>query len=115
MEGQLVHFELPAQDSGRSKTFWSSLFGWKFREFEGPVEYSMLDGNEPGGAIYPAQQGESGPAIYFGTGDIDKTLARVRELGGTAAAQQPIPRLGSVPPRSGNQRKPACPLPERGP
>src|SRR3982751_5018979 len=79
MEGQLVHFELAAQDSSRSKTFWSSLFGWKFREFNGPVEYSMLDGNEPGGAIYPAQHRESGPVIYFGTGDIDRTIARVRE------------------------------------
>src|SRR2546430_9031815 len=90
MDGQLVHFELPAKDSGRSKEFWSSLFGWKYREFEGPVEYSMLDGNEPGGAIYPAQQGESGPVIYFGTGDIDKTLARVRELGGKAEGKAPI-------------------------
>ena len=87
MDGQLVHFELPAKDSGRAKQFWSSLFGWKYREFEGPVEYSMLDGNEPGGAIYPAQQGESGPVIYFGTGDIDKTLARVRELGAVLAGE----------------------------
>ena len=94
MDGQLVHFELAAKDSGRSKEFWSSLFGWKYREFEGPVEYSMLDGNEPGGAIYPAQQGESGPVIYFGTGDIDKTLARVRELGGKAEDKQPIPGVG---------------------
>ena len=94
MEGQLVHFELPAQDSARSKTFWSSLFGWKFREFDGPVEYSMLDGNEPGGAIYPAQHGESGPVIYFGTGDIDRTIARVHELGGSAEDKQPIPTVG---------------------
>ena len=94
MEGQLVHFELPAKDSGRAKGFWSSLFGWKYQEFEGPVEYSMLQGNEPGGAIYPSQEGESGPVIYFGTGDIDKTLARVRELGGSAEDKQPIPAIG---------------------
>jgi len=94
MEGQVVHFELPAQDSGRAKTFWSSLFGWKFREFDGPVEYSMVDGNEPGGAIYPAQHGESGPVVYFGTGDIDKTVARVREFGGSAEDTQPIPTIG---------------------
>src|SRR5436190_24251478 len=54
----------------------------------------MLDGNEPGGAIYPAQQGESAPVIYFGTGDIDKTLAQVRELGGAAEDKQPIPGIG---------------------
>ena len=94
MEGQLVHFELPAQDSARAKEFWSSLFGWKYREFEGPVEYTMLDGNEPGGAIYPSQQGESGPVIYFGTGDIDRMITRVRELGGSAEVKQPIPTVG---------------------
>ena len=82
MEGQLVHFELPAQDSGRAKSFWSSLFGWKYREFEGPIEYSMLDGNEPGGAIYPSQEGERGAVIYFGTDDTDKSLARIVDLGG---------------------------------
>jgi predicted enzyme related to lactoylglutathione lyase len=27
MEGQLVHFELPAEDAGRAKEFWKSLFG----------------------------------------------------------------------------------------
>jgi len=94
MEGQLVHFELPAQDSGRAKKFWSSLFGWKFREWSGPVEYSMLDGNEPGGAIYPAEGGPKGPVVYFGTGDIDKSITRVRELGGSADDKQPIPSVG---------------------
>ena len=94
MEGQLVHFELPAQESKRAKEFWSSLFGWKYREFEGPVEYSMLDGNEPGGAIYPSQEDESRPVIYFGTGDVDKTIARIRELGGSAEDKQPIPTVG---------------------
>jgi predicted enzyme related to lactoylglutathione lyase len=29
MEGQLVHFELPAKDAGRAIGFWKSLFGWK--------------------------------------------------------------------------------------
>jgi predicted enzyme related to lactoylglutathione lyase len=94
MEGQLVHFELPAEDNSRAKSFWSSLFGWKFQEFEGPTEYSMLDGNEPGGAIYPSQSGEKGPVIYFGTGDIDRTIAQVRELGGSAEDKQPIPAIG---------------------
>ena len=36
MDGQLVHFELPAEDAGRAKEFWKSLFGWKFREVERP-------------------------------------------------------------------------------
>jgi predicted enzyme related to lactoylglutathione lyase len=94
MEGQLVHFELPAEDAGRAKEFWKSLFGWKFREWSGPVEYHMLDGNEPGGAIYPSEQPGTGPIVYFGTGDIDKAIARARELGGSADDKQPIPGIG---------------------
>ena len=94
MEGQLVHFELPAEDAGRAKEFWKSLFGWKFREWSGPVEYHMLDGTEPGGAIYPSEQPGTGPIVYFGTGDIDKAIARARELGGSADDKQPIPGIG---------------------
>jgi uncharacterized protein len=94
MEGQLVHFELPAEDTGRARKFWSSLFGWKFHEWSGPVEYHMLDGNEPGGAIYPTEASDRGPVVYFGTGDIDKSIERVRELGGSADDKQPIPTIG---------------------
>ena len=95
MEGQLVHFELPAQDAGRAKEFWKSLFGWKFREWTGPVEYHMLEGIEPGGAIYPSEdQAGTGPIVYFGTSDIDASIARARELGGSADEKQPIPTIG---------------------
>jgi predicted enzyme related to lactoylglutathione lyase len=75
--------------------FWKSLFGWKFQAWEGPVEYHMLDGNEPGGAIYPDPEGAgSGPIVYFGTSDIDASIARARELGGSAEDKQPIPTIG---------------------
>lgn len=94
MDGQLVHFELPARDAGRALAFWKSLFGWKFREWSGPVEYHMLAGNEPGGAIYPAEETPPGPIVYFGTSDIDASIARARELGGSADDKQPIPGVG---------------------
>jgi predicted enzyme related to lactoylglutathione lyase len=94
MEGQLVHFELPAEDAGRAKEFWKSLFGWKFREWSGPVEYHMLEGMEPGGAIYPSDEPGTGPIVYFGTSDIDASIARARELGGSAEDKQPIPTIG---------------------
>src|SRR6478609_7442009 len=81
MDGQLVHFEIPAQDGARAMEFWKSLFGWKFQAWEGPVEYHMLEGNEPGGAIYPdPDTAGSGPIVYFGTSDIDASIAKAREL-----------------------------------
>jgi predicted enzyme related to lactoylglutathione lyase len=95
MDGQLVHFELPVTDSQRALGFWKSLFGWKFQDWDGPVEYHMLSGNEPGGAIYPDEErGGSGPIIYFGTSDIDQAISRARELGGAAEDKQPIPGIG---------------------
>ena len=94
MDGQLVHFELPAEDAGRATKFYKSLFGWKFQGWDGPVEYHMLSGNEPGGAIYPAESGGTGPIVYFGTSDIDTSIAKARDLGGSAEDKQPIPGIG---------------------
>jgi uncharacterized protein len=94
MAGQLVYFEVPAQDADRAQTFYEDLFGWKFQSWEGPMDYRMVDGAQPGGAIYPSQEGERDPIVYFDTDDIDATLARVRELGGEAEEKMPIPGIG---------------------
>jgi uncharacterized protein len=95
MAGRLVHFEMPAQDAARAKDFYSSLFGWSFQSWDGPVEYHMTEaGGEPGGAVYPSQAGEQGPIVYFDADDVDATVARVRELGGEAEDKQPIPGVG---------------------
>src|SRR5215211_4082352 len=69
MAGRLVHFELPADDTARARDFWSSLFGWSFRGWDGPIEYLDLD-------------------------DMDAAIGRVRELGGEADDKQPIPGIG---------------------
>lgn len=95
MPGQLVHFELPAEDTERARGFWSSLFGWTFEGWEGSVEYHQTQaGGPPGGAIYPAQGGERGPIVYFGVDDIGAAVARTRELGGEADDPAAIPHVG---------------------
>ena len=95
MTGKLVHFELPASDTGRAREFYGSLFDWSFQSWDGPVEYHTTEaGGEPGGGIYPSQAGERGPIVYFDTDDIDAHVARVRELGGSAEDKAPIPGIG---------------------
>ena len=95
MPGRLVHFEFPADDTARAREFYGSLFGWSFGPWDGEVEYHMTEaGGEPGGAIYPRQEGERGPVVYFDTDDIDAHVARVRELGGSAQDKAPIPGVG---------------------
>jgi predicted enzyme related to lactoylglutathione lyase len=95
VQGNIVHFEIPSQDTGRAKEFWGSLFGWSFDAWEGPTEYNMIRGTEPGGGLYPSQQGESGLTVYFGTDDVAGTAARVEELGGSIVMPKtPIPTIG---------------------
>lgn len=97
MTGRLVHFELPAEDTKRAMEFWGNLFGWKFAGWgeDAPIEYNMTQaGGEPGGAIYPAQDGERGPIVYFDTEDIDADSARVSELGGRVDEKMAIPGVG---------------------
>ena len=92
--GKIVHIELPASDADRAQRFYAELFGWQFADsgMEG-IDYRMFQG-EPGGAVYTSEQGGGGPIVYFETDDIDRDVARVRELGGEAEDTAPIPHVG---------------------
>jgi len=35
----IVHFEIPADDVGKLRRFYSNLFGWKIEKTPGPVDY----------------------------------------------------------------------------
>ena len=94
MAGKLVHIEFPAANADRATSFYGGLFGWQFQDAGMPgIDYRMFQG-EPGGAVYTSEQGGDGPIVYFDTDDIDRTVARVRELGGEAEDKQPIPHVG---------------------
>jgi predicted enzyme related to lactoylglutathione lyase len=89
--GKVVWFELPAKNTKRARDFYGQLFGWNFEAFEGHAEYHMI--YEAGGAIQPSK-GESGPLVFFGTDNIDASVARVREFGGEASDAEEIPGVG---------------------
>jgi predicted enzyme related to lactoylglutathione lyase len=42
MAGELVWFELPAEDTERARGFYRDLFGWDFQAWEGPFEYHLI-------------------------------------------------------------------------
>lgn len=92
---KIVHFEVPAKDTGRAKEFWGSLFGLQFQTFEEPVEYHMFQNDDQtGGGIYPQQEGETGLVTYFNVDDIDSAKAKVEELGGKTEDKHSIPGMG---------------------
>jgi hypothetical protein len=122
MAGQIVHIEIPADDTGTSREFWGSLFGWQFESFPGPSEYHMTRLSEQtGGAITNMEQGKRGMRAYFSVDDINAGAARVRELGGEAGAPMPVPSMGwfaTCTDPHGNefglwQNDPSAPVPER--
>ena len=90
----IVHFELPSADVERAKGFWGGVFGWTLAGMDGPFEYLMTQGEEPVGAIFKSDEAGSGPIVYMATDDIDATLAKIGEAGGTAGEKQPIPSIG---------------------
>jgi predicted enzyme related to lactoylglutathione lyase len=94
----IVHFELPSADPDRARAFWSGVFGWTFSGMTEPFVYLMTEGEQPVGAIYQADRvGEgagTGPIVYMATDDIDATIARIRDNGGSADDKQPIPQTG---------------------
>ncbi len=95
MAGQIVHLEIPADDTERSREFWGSLFGWQFESYPGPSEYHMTRlGEQQGAAITSTEPGKTGTRPYFDVDDINAGVARVKELGGSADDAMPVPNMG---------------------
>jgi predicted enzyme related to lactoylglutathione lyase len=97
MAGKLVHFEITTRNADQAAGFWSGVFGWQFGDSAMPgMEYRMAQtGDDQGAAIFEAEEGAGGPlTIYFDSDDIDASIAKIRELGGTAEDKQPIPGVG---------------------
>jgi uncharacterized protein len=88
--GALVWNELASNDLDASTAFYSSLFGWSIAPFEGSEEVylSIKNGERSNGGIREATPPGVPPhwLVYFGVDDLDASLDRVRELGGTVHA-----------------------------
>jgi len=95
MPGEIVHIEIPADDTEKARAFWGSLFGWQFEAYPGPSEYHMTRISErSGAAITNMEPGKRGTRTYFDVADIADGVARVKELGGTAGDPMPVPGMG---------------------
>ena len=95
MSGEFTHIEIPADDTGKARAFWSALFGWSFDEVPGPSEYHMAPIAEgQSAAIMTMEAGKRGTRSYFVVDDINAGAATVNELGGSANDVQPVPGMG---------------------
>jgi uncharacterized protein len=95
MAGEMVHVEVPVDDTGNGREFWGGLFGWDFESYPGPFEYHMARlGEQQGAAITNMEPGKRGLRVYFDVDDVTAGAARVKELGGEANDPQPVPNMG---------------------
>ena len=95
MAGQIVHYEIPADNTAQSRVFWGSLFGWEFEAFPPGSEYHMARiGDTSGAAVSGMEPGKRGTRAYFDVDDIKDGVASVNELGGAASDPMPVPGMG---------------------
>lgn len=104
--GGVVHFEIPADDQDRASKFYREALGWRIEPVPG-MDYSMVitadmdDNGQPvaAGAInggMMAREGEiTNPVVTVDVPDINATLKRVEELGGSVVVpKNEIPGMG---------------------
>jgi predicted enzyme related to lactoylglutathione lyase len=95
MPTQIVHIEIPADDTGKAQEFWGSLFGWEFQNYPGPSDYFMTQiTDDSGAAITNMEPAKKGTRPYFSVDEIKAGAARVKELGGEAGEPMPVPNMG---------------------
>ena len=100
MASEPSFFELGVADPERGRAFYGALFGWSFDPGPSGRGFSIATGGLPGG-MHGGDAGAS-PYLFFRVDDLDATVARLRELGGTvedigeegAEAEESVARFG---------------------
>lgn len=97
----IVHFDVSADNTDRAKKFYTDVFGWKFTDLPGPMNYRLiettgLDGKPGvGGGMGKRESGPAGIINYFGVQSIDATVKKVLDSGGKIiTGKQEIPGWG---------------------
>ena len=85
--GDFCHIEFPSTDLAKTKTFFSSIFGWTFQDIPGFEAYGMFrTPSGLGGGVDAGPKAEApsdkGPVLHIEVDDIDATLAKINEAGG---------------------------------
>jgi len=93
MAGNLCHFELMVSDPKKSKAFYENVFGWLYDDSN--PGYTMVKAGEgPQGGIMkkPSEAPGFALTVYFCVDDIDDTLEKAVDAGGTIVVpKQEIP------------------------
>lgn len=106
MAGQVVHFEIPADNVERAQSFYRDAFGWQLSPMP-EMSYTIVTTSavddqglpaEPGainGGMMARQEPIDHPVIVINVDDVDSALTRVQGLGGTILRRKtPVGDMG---------------------
>lgn len=84
MTNPVAWFEIVGEDGTALQNFYSGLFGWSI-DANNPMNYGMVPAGPGGigGGIGPSQDGSSRLTFYVAVEDLQASLDRAVELGGT--------------------------------
>jgi len=89
----MVHFNIQADDPQRAMDFYTKVFGWKFEEAPGGVEYWLANTDDPGELGVSAGVGIRYPGTrfnafvnMFSVDDIDAYVVKIKLNGGKTLA-----------------------------
>ena len=96
----IVHFEIPADNVERAKSFYSKLFGWEIKEIPG-MDYWIIttSGEKSLGGGMMKRQNPGQPIINYvdvpSVDKVDKYAAEIEKLGGKIIfPKTAIPEMG---------------------
>ena len=98
--GNIIWFEIPAENPARAKKFYASLLGWKIKPFPSMPDYSHIDTGGPdaspdGGLMKRKFPEHKGITNYVHVGSVDKSAAKVEKLGGKICmTKTAVPQMG---------------------
>ncbi len=107
MANSVVHFEIPAEDVQRAKTFYGEAFGWEIEGYPGmnyhgvttaavgPDRMPLKPGAINGGLFDRSEFPIASPVLTIGVDDIDEALANVEKAGGkTLRGKEAVADMG---------------------
>jgi hypothetical protein len=97
---RVIHFEISADNPKRAVDFYAKVFGWKIHNWEGPMEYWLIETGERGepgidGAITRRQHPQLTTVNTISVPSIDEYMEKVINQGGRIATpKSTIPGIG---------------------
>jgi len=97
---RVVHFEISVDDPERAIKFYTEVFGWKVKKWEGPIEYWLASTggeDQPGidGALMRRQDPSASTINTIDVPSVDEFSSKIIEAGGKLIQpKQTIPGVG---------------------